>query len=69
MKMRNWYYLFNLGEASDKERHFFSAELEVMKMLPAHANVIRLVGSYTANGKNNRIRIKLYPPRIKKKNN
>ncbi|RUS71641.1 hypothetical protein EGW08_020598, partial [Elysia chlorotica] len=37
------------GEASDKERHFFSAELEVMKMLPAHANVIRLVGSYTAN--------------------
>ncbi|GFN86164.1 fibroblast growth factor receptor [Plakobranchus ocellatus] len=37
------------GEASDKERHFFTAELEVMKMLPAHANVIRLVGSYTAN--------------------
>ncbi|GFS10415.1 tyrosine kinase receptor Cad96Ca [Elysia marginata] len=37
------------GESSDKERHFFSAELEVMKMLPAHANVIRLVGSYTAN--------------------
>ncbi|BFZ25634.1 hypothetical protein BsWGS_28674 [Bradybaena similaris] len=37
------------GEASDKERHFFTAELEVLKMLPAHANVIRLVGSYTAN--------------------
>ncbi|KAH9519038.1 Tyrosine kinase receptor Cad96Ca [Bulinus truncatus] len=37
------------GEASDRERHFFTAELEVLKMLPAHANVIRLVGSYTAN--------------------
>ncbi|XP_005091416.2 tyrosine kinase receptor Cad96Ca [Aplysia californica] len=37
------------GEASEKERHFFTAELEVLKMLPAHANVIRLVGSYTTH--------------------
>lgn len=44
-------FYISAGEATDRERHFFSAELEVLKMLPAHANVIRLVGSYTANGK------------------
>ncbi|KAK7106657.1 hypothetical protein V1264_017886 [Littorina saxatilis] len=36
-------------EATERERHFFTTELEVMKMLPAHPNIIRLVGSYTTN--------------------
>ena len=38
------------GQATEQERHFFTTELEVMKMLPAHPNVLQLVGSYTTNG-------------------
>ena len=39
------------GQATEQERHFFTTELEVMKMLPAHPNVLQLVGSYTTNGR------------------
>ncbi|PVD27091.1 hypothetical protein C0Q70_12242 [Pomacea canaliculata] len=37
------------AEATNKERHFFSTELEVMKMVPSHPNIVRLIGSYTSN--------------------
>nr|KAG5702591.1 hypothetical protein BaRGS_003751 [Batillaria attramentaria] len=37
------------SEATEQERHFFTTELEVMKMLPAHPNIVRLVGSYTTS--------------------
>ncbi|XP_076457417.1 uncharacterized protein LOC143291439 isoform X2 [Babylonia areolata] len=37
------------SEATEQERHFFTTQLEVMKMLPAHPNIVRLVGSYTTN--------------------
>ncbi|XP_050417611.1 fibroblast growth factor receptor homolog 1 isoform X2 [Patella vulgata] len=37
------------SEASEKEKRFFLSELEVLKMIKTHTNVIRLAGSYTAN--------------------
>ncbi|XP_046374882.1 fibroblast growth factor receptor homolog 1-like isoform X1 [Haliotis rufescens] len=38
-----------ISESTENERRLFVSELEVMKMLPAHINIIRLIGSYTTN--------------------
>ncbi|KAL5020540.1 hypothetical protein ScPMuIL_003432 [Solemya velum] len=38
-----------VGEATEKERKFFLSEMEVMKMLQIHTNVIKLIGCYTLN--------------------
>ncbi|ESO83329.1 hypothetical protein LOTGIDRAFT_133597 [Lottia gigantea] len=35
--------------SNEKEKRFFVSELEVLKMIKTHTNVIRLAGSYTAN--------------------
>ncbi|XP_052824023.1 vascular endothelial growth factor receptor 2 [Octopus bimaculoides] len=34
-------------EATDKEKKFFLEEMEVLKMLPPHHNIIHLIGCYT----------------------
>ena len=39
------------AEANEKERRFFLAELEVMKAITPHPNVLPLIGCYTASGK------------------
>ena len=49
-KVMQWLCVCVAGQATEQERHFFTTELEVMKMLPAHPNVLQLVGSYTTNG-------------------
>ena len=38
-------------EATEKEKKFFLEEIEVLKMLPPHQNVIHLIGCYTLHGK------------------
>ena len=42
---------FNLAEATEKERRFFLAELEVMKAIQPHPNILPLIGCYTGSGK------------------
>ncbi|KAJ8313134.1 hypothetical protein KUTeg_009310, partial [Tegillarca granosa] len=36
-------------EATEKDRKFFLAEMEVLKMLKPHINVIQIIGCYTLN--------------------
>jgi hypothetical protein len=43
--------LFYLAEATEKERRFYLAELEVMKAIQPHPNVLPLIGCYTGSGK------------------
>ncbi|XP_041372575.1 fibroblast growth factor receptor homolog 1-like [Gigantopelta aegis] len=38
-----------IADTSEKERRFFISELEVLKMLPSHGNIIQLIASYTVN--------------------
>ena len=43
--------LFSMtAEATEKERKFFLAELEVMKAIQPHPNILPLIGCYTSAG-------------------